>query len=1094
VVNFDLDGVDMQKRIMVLIAIFSLWINISANVMPHPLKPDGIPAALTKDEDSSFEVSQIGNTSPYRMNGSLTNNILVLRIDFPDHAFLEEEQFPAFHPHNEEYFRKYMEHLKNFYLDASKDLYELNYYIAPEVYTMSENLGYYGDDEFESRRRVEMIGELVEMIGESLPFRNFEALIVFHSGAGQESDLFGTQRHTLWSTFMSQNTFRNVFDPTNPDYEGIPTADGSFITKVALIASSQFHPDFTLTLDRHFEILGVLATQFGRVMGLPTLFGNVSAYGQHAGTGNYCIMGTGTWNNNGKTPPLPSAWVRYFAGWENPIELNQNMENLQVAHRMTGRPPIEDIFDSEVLSPSLKQGSTLYKINISEKEYFLIENIQHNYHPDRVLNITTNEWRQTINHSFNLLPSEEQDFLYTDLLDGTGTIRVPVVNLMKNNLRGSEWDFFIPYVPSYNLQGYHDPSGLFIWHVDEYVIDANIASNTVNANPRHRGVGLKEADGIQHMVSPTPHTYFRGGPFKAYRADNNDYLGFQTNPFTGHYSTPTAESHYGGISFEIYNMGYSAEVMTFAIRFDPWSDADFSKANYLEPFVFDFNGNGINEVHYFHSDGYMTVFEDNIRLNTFWLEADTLAFNYTFDGQRNLLIAAQDKYFSTKAKLMNWDGERLVEVWGLNDWHWTGSVVYIDDEWEIEGRHARWILSLVSDEENSLGGISHRIYILDGNFDELHFSEGEQVLSNLSYRNQEIVYINRNSQSEQHRLRKIDSNLNYRDLDMWSSNIIDVEGRWFIYSGDFFGAEAASQGVFFLHYKISNTNRFFFWEEQWDSIDNRASGGGLTELEIDMPYQMTGQPVFKDLTKNGKADIILSHANGFSAFTVSGNLIKHVMIDNPDPLNEGGSGLIAWNWANDDNVYFVGGFSRNRLIFFDDQGRVLSNLTRTLGYPIRTFPFISMQDNEVFIYQATDQGRVYNIPLIQAHNTDSLGWSMALGNYFRNGFWQDELVNSFIGNTGVFVGGENYVFPSPWIRRYHTELIFNVMTTVDTPVEISIYNIAGQLVARRTEHFIGFESDRVKFVFNPGNWSSGVYFAVLKAQGNTTNVRFAIER
>ena len=396
-INTLFTGVNMNIRVFMLFGLLCLTINIAAQVLPHPQRIESLPEELIGDDFTS-EVKNIFFTRDSRID--LTNNVLVLRIAFPDHPFQTEETFPSFHPHNAEYFRKYMQHVKNFYLDASGGKYELNYFLAPEIYTMSNNLSYYGDDATESRRRVEMIGELIELIGETLPFKNYEALIVFHSAAGQESDIFNTQRHTLWSTFMSINTFRSVFDPGNLNYPGIPTADGSFVTKTALVASSEFHPDFLTHPDFesnqnafHYEILGVLATQLGRVIGLPTLFGNVSAFGSHAGTGNFCIMGTGTWNNDGRTPPLPSAWVRYFAGWVEPVEIEQNMEGVQITYPMaewvSGVHTDEESINASLLRKSEISAtertsalSTVYKINISEKEYFLIENRQHNFIKD----------------------------------------------------------------------------------------------------------------------------------------------------------------------------------------------------------------------------------------------------------------------------------------------------------------------------------------------------------------------------------------------------------------------------------------------------------------------------------------------------------------------------------------------------------------------------------------------------------------------------------------------------------------------------------------------------------------------------------------
>jgi len=1046
----------MINRLITVILLIFLAGTLLPQALPHPLRKANIPEQLICEDFDDVVLFQ-GRSSAV----NLTNNVLVLRIDFPDKPFNNQERFPAYHAHNETYFNKYMKHLKDFYLDASKERYNLNYYMAPKVYTMSQNLAWYGDDNFEGRRRVEMIAELIQIIGDDLQFINYESLIVFHSGAGQESDIYNSQSHNLWSTFMSLNTFRNVLDPDNLVYQGIETADGAFVNRVVLVPSEQYHPDFDE--GRYYELLGVLATQYGRAMGLPSLFGNVSSFGSHAGTGNYCIMGTGTWNNDGKTPPMPSAWVRYYAGWEEPIIIDNNNEYINII----------ETFD---------RSSVLYKIPFSEKEYYLIENRQHNPIKDMLLNITTNEWSERVTHTFELLPDEEQDFAYTELRDGTGILRFPIVNLMKNNLRGSEWDFFLDYTIA-GTSNYEDPSGLLIWHIDEYVIDANITNNTINANPARRGVALKEADGIQHMTSSAPHYYMRGGPYKSYRAGNNDYLGMREHPITKDYSIPDASSNYGGVSFEIYDVSQSDRTMRFSVRFEPFSQTtiNYEFENYLEPFVFDFKGNGINTVHYFHSDGYISLFENNIPLHPIWLEADTLAFNYTFDGEKQLVIPAQDQFHNVLAKLLVFDGERWEQKWSLDDWFWANPVVYIDDEWTVNDKQARWILSLTDNTYS-------RWLILDQLFDVITDITINGKLSNFLYHNKEIRYVEYSYENAMASLVAI----RYYDLS-YSFDIDDInpEADWKIYQGDFFGNKWNIQ---ILHYNHLATNRFFIFEDYYDSVGFGQSGGGITEININMPFKITGQPVFKDVSKNGKADIILSHANGFSVFTITGHLIKHVLIDNPDPLNSGGSGLIAWNWKNNDEIFYIGGFSRNRLMFFDSSFNVINRLTKSLSYPLQTLPFITSQNNDVTLFQATDKGRIYNIRLDDAINLDNLNWSMSFGNYYRNGYWEEEITNSFIQDSGVFVKEKTYVFPSPWIKRFHNHLTFNVMTTQNTTVEISIYTISGQLITKNTANFIGYEENRTNFVFNPERWASGVYFAVLNANGYSMNIKFGIEK
>lgn len=56
--------------------------------------------------------------------------------------------------------------------------------------------------------------------------------------------------------------------------------------------------------------------------------------------------------------------------------------------------------------------------------------------------------------------------------------------------------------------------GLLIWHVDAGVVSSGLPTNTVNADPEHKGVDLEEADGIQDFDYSLPDIYgIMGSPY-----------------------------------------------------------------------------------------------------------------------------------------------------------------------------------------------------------------------------------------------------------------------------------------------------------------------------------------------------------------------------------------------------------------------------------------------------------------------------------------------------------------------------------------------------------------------------------------------------
>jgi len=1046
-----------DKKNLLLLFILLTVINISALVMPHPQKTNGIPPQLLINELTDNYPENI-----LRNNRSQPDSILVIRVDFSDQAFSPDGIYPYVgYPQDFAYFDKYMQNLRDFYLDASNEQYNLKYRIAPTEYRAPYSMSYYGDDAHESTRRVHLVKWLVEQCdNDGIDFSHYLGVIVFHAGAGQESDINSSQTHTLWSSYLSRNTFRNILkDPEDEDYEdyqGIETSNGGIVNRVAFLPASEFHDDFTEDFSYEFDIMGPLANQFGRILGFPALNGNTSST---AGTGNFCIMGTGTWNFNGKIPPLPSAWVRYFAGWSEPTLIANSTEDLQITYPMSK----QDI-------------NKIYKVELSDKEYFLIENRQQNFIKDIIYIYPNGDTLIWDIHTFS--GSENYDYSQGG---------IPIVNLMKNDLRGNEWDYHMPY--DYDDENHIIGSGLFIWHIDENVIEANLANNTVNGNPAHYGVALEEADGIEHLSSTRPDYYMRGSHYDSFRKGNNDYFGKQLKIVNGQevYSFPTANSYYdSNITLEIYNISPCDTLMTFSVRFlDEWAQdyaqADFEGENYLEPFV-----NELDEVLFFHSDSRLTVFKNNTEVALYNALGDTLAYQYTFDGVDTLLIPIQDKEGIVKAKLYKYNTEAAPElIWSLDDFTWAGPPLYIESL-------SRWVLYLnkKTDDDNPQSLIAH-ICILDQDFNEIDsFNTGRNILSNGVYHDGWLVFACRaNTQviGNLYAVSVLENNL-------WVNHIItetpefSAEGVFKLYAGNFEG----SSPTIALHYTNGDTNRFYTGIPFSDYYTQYSFMGYLFEgykSSFDFPFTLTGQPVFKDIDKNGRAEVILPHANGFRVYTLSGQIIKDVTITSPQYENATGGGIVAINAPNSSNLlYLIGTFSANRLIWFDENLHQLPSKTKTLALPMRTLPYIQNQN----IYQATDDGRIYTIPTPEIAANYTPHWSQLLGSYNRNAFWQETMTNTYQSND-VFVKNETYVYPNPFIAQHHDFLRFRIMTTLDTPVNIKIYNIAGQLVAEKTEQARAYTPEP-SIPFDIKGLSSGLYFALVTAKNKTMTMKFAIER
>ncbi|HET6769350.1 MAG TPA: M6 family metalloprotease domain-containing protein, partial [Chitinophagaceae bacterium] len=155
-----------------------------------------------------------------------------------------------------------------------------------------------------------------------------DAFIVIHAGTGAETN---NNPNDIWSHKWV--------------LEGGPyTADGS--TKIYAY----------LTVPEDCR-LGVCAHELGHLLfGFPDLYDIDSS---SEGVGNWCLMGGGSWNNNGLTPAHPSAWCKCKQAWATAENVTSNRSNVA----------IEDV----------KSGFKVFKLwkdGAAANEYFLVENRQ----------------------------------------------------------------------------------------------------------------------------------------------------------------------------------------------------------------------------------------------------------------------------------------------------------------------------------------------------------------------------------------------------------------------------------------------------------------------------------------------------------------------------------------------------------------------------------------------------------------------------------------------------------------------------------------------------------------------------------------------
>jgi M6 family metalloprotease-like protein len=125
-------------------------------------------------------------------------------------------------------------------------------------------------------------------------------------------------------------------------------------------------------MDQHPATLGVLAHEFGHLLNWPDLY---DIDDSTEGVGRWSIMGSGGWNQTGTyagdTPAHPDAWLKWYSGWLDPVEVTGTMVDVQIEQA-------EDHASAYLLRPNKNGIDWIFNYHSGRGEYFLVENRQQN--------------------------------------------------------------------------------------------------------------------------------------------------------------------------------------------------------------------------------------------------------------------------------------------------------------------------------------------------------------------------------------------------------------------------------------------------------------------------------------------------------------------------------------------------------------------------------------------------------------------------------------------------------------------------------------------------------------------------------------------
>lgn len=467
---------------------------------PAELAVDTLTVLLVR---ISFETDRSGDLTSVTTDGNF-------RLEQPDSS-----QFFDPPPHNRSFYETHLLGLSDYYRMQSGG----RLFIRGGVFPAEENSSYQlsdladygpGEDQFwtiDSLERLvrDMIGAadagLMTSDGISLADYDdddpFTYVIFIHAGSDWQSDVYADSPNDVPTFFVS------LGDP-----EALTSIDGDTGLPGSLTECSVI-PETINQDDALGSIAAALYHEFGHALGLVDIYSTRSGLPQ---VGVWSLMDSGTNLGAfvglphptepdsfetklviGLLPPSLCAWDKWFLGWLDVVYLQDGPGEYRLPAVQVPRTADEYDryrswgYDFRLGYPQAAIGG------VSPREFFLVEN----------------RWVPANPGAPNrpgMLPEETGVGLVRDAATGVivwlGGDPDPDTGVPRNT---GMYDIFLPSLEPLE-DGYIDHTGLLIWHVNMARIEANLATNTINA--WGDGLRLVEADGISDIGSLEP--YFMG--------------------------------------------------------------------------------------------------------------------------------------------------------------------------------------------------------------------------------------------------------------------------------------------------------------------------------------------------------------------------------------------------------------------------------------------------------------------------------------------------------------------------------------------------------------------------------------------------------
>jgi len=293
-----------------------------------------------------------------------TRNILFILIDFADK--------PAAQTHTQAYYQSLLfgnspGSLKHYVSEVSYGLFTITGSVTATWVRSGHDMVWWGEDgggiDSKNSQIFDLVREAIVLADASVDFSVYDtnhndvierdelSICIVHAGSGQEATGVSTNIWSHHAAILGQGFAKypaGEYSDTKVDNRRISRhTDEDLVGNYWLVAED--------------SDLGTFAHEFAHDLGLPDLYDTDMS---SCGVGDWCLMSSGSklpWTGAsspvGSSPAHPSGWCKAALGWNVPMQIGSGSDI-----------PVNQI--------ETTRSQSLYKLPLTEKEYFLIENRQ----------------------------------------------------------------------------------------------------------------------------------------------------------------------------------------------------------------------------------------------------------------------------------------------------------------------------------------------------------------------------------------------------------------------------------------------------------------------------------------------------------------------------------------------------------------------------------------------------------------------------------------------------------------------------------------------------------------------------------------------